>query len=64
MQVLRAKWLRRFANTQAYHDVTRFATEDAMLAGRLHTFMPGSFSNTCSQEQLRKVSDGPQASSS
>ena len=47
-QVLKAKWLRRYANTQAYHDVKRYATEDAMRIGRLHTFMPGALQVACS----------------
>jgi hypothetical protein len=33
--------LRRMANTMAYVDRERCATEDAMLVGRLHTHMPG-----------------------
>lgn len=39
-QVLRSKMLRRSAGRQAYHDKS-LATEEAMLTGRLHTWMPG-----------------------
>jgi len=39
--VLRTEPLRRAANRMAYHDVPRFATEDAMRVGRLHTHAPG-----------------------
>ena len=40
VQVLRAEWLRRMANQMAYLDKTKYATEDAMLIGRLHTHQP------------------------
>jgi pimeloyl-ACP methyl ester carboxylesterase len=38
--VLRAVWLRSLANKLAYFDKERFATNDAMLVGRLHTHLP------------------------
>jgi pimeloyl-ACP methyl ester carboxylesterase len=41
VQVLRAVWLRSFANQLAYFDKARCATQDAMRVGRLHTWMPG-----------------------
>lgn len=41
IQVLRLKYLRRLANKQSYFDVEKFATEDAMLVGRLPCFMDG-----------------------
>ena len=37
ISVLRAVWLRQLANKLAYFDKARFATEDAMRIGRLHT---------------------------
>ena len=40
VNVLRQEWLRGMANQMAYHDKSRFATQDAMLVGRLHTHLP------------------------
>ncbi len=40
-QVLRQEWLRQAANKIAYYDKERFATRDALLVGRLHTYLPG-----------------------
>ena len=40
VSVLRAVWLRSLANTLAYADKPRFATEDAIRVGRLHTHLP------------------------
>lgn len=37
IKVLQSKPLRRMANDMSYFDAERFATEDAMLVGRLHT---------------------------
>ncbi len=37
ISVLRAVWLRQMANSMAYFDKQRFATDDAMRIGRLHT---------------------------
>jgi pimeloyl-ACP methyl ester carboxylesterase len=39
--VLRTPPLRQAANKMAYHDAGRFATDDAMRCGRLHTHLPG-----------------------
>ncbi|KAG2491423.1 hypothetical protein HYH03_010211 [Edaphochlamys debaryana] len=41
VSVLRAEWLRMAANKMAYFDKPRFATDDAMRVGRLHTHLPG-----------------------
>ena len=41
VQVLRSVPLRQLANKMAYYDVEKFATDDAMRVGRLHTFVPG-----------------------
>ena len=38
---LRTTFLRGIANKMAYHDVEQFATQDALLTGRLHTFARG-----------------------
>jgi pimeloyl-ACP methyl ester carboxylesterase len=40
VSVLRAVWLRSLANALAYADKLRFATEDAIRVGRLHTHLP------------------------
>ena len=37
--VLRAIWLRSMANVMAYSDTKKFATDDAMRVGRLHTHL-------------------------
>mmetsp|Transcript_15331 Transcript_15331/g.22512 ORF Transcript_15331/g.22512 Transcript_15331/m.22512 type:complete len:238 (-) Transcript_15331:266-979(-) len=42
IQILKAKFLRRFANVQSYYDSEKFATEDAMLVGRLPCHTDGS----------------------
>ena len=41
VSVLRSEPLRRAANKMAYHNVSTFATEDAMRVGRLHTHAHG-----------------------
>lgn len=41
VKVLRTQALRQAANKVAYFDKGRYATDDAMRIGRLHTFMPG-----------------------
>ncbi|GLC42581.1 hypothetical protein PLESTB_001116100 [Pleodorina starrii] len=41
VKVLQSVPLRQAANKLAYHDKARFATEDAMRIGRLHTHLPG-----------------------
>jgi pimeloyl-ACP methyl ester carboxylesterase len=41
VQVLRTVALRQMANKMAYADKQRYATDDAMRVGRLHTHMPG-----------------------
>ncbi|KAK9866926.1 hypothetical protein WJX84_006747 [Apatococcus fuscideae] len=41
VQVLRTTWLRQMANKMAYYNKPKFATNEAMLAGRLHTWLPG-----------------------
>lgn len=41
VQVLRSVPLRQMANTMSYYDKQRYATQDALKIGRLHTFMPG-----------------------
>lgn len=41
VQILKSVPLRQMANQMAYYDKKRFATDDAMRVGRLHTFMPG-----------------------
>lgn len=40
-QVLRSIPLRQMANRMAYLDTDRYATDDALLCGRLHTHLPG-----------------------
>jgi pimeloyl-ACP methyl ester carboxylesterase len=40
IRVLRAIWLRSMANVMAYSDTKKFATDDAMRVGRLHTHLP------------------------
>jgi pimeloyl-ACP methyl ester carboxylesterase len=40
VNVLRQEWLRDLANRLAYHDKAKYATQDAMLVGRLHTHLP------------------------
>jgi len=42
IQVLKAKFLRRFASVQSYYDSEKFATEDAMLVGRLPCLTDGN----------------------
>lgn len=41
VKLLRTTFLRNIANKMAYHDVKQFATHDALLTGRLHTFARG-----------------------
>ncbi|KAI8110986.1 hypothetical protein M9434_004560 [Picochlorum sp. BPE23] len=41
VQVLKSVPLRNMANKMAYFDKERYATEDAMRIGRLHTHLPG-----------------------
>ena len=41
VQVLRQEWLRNMANQMAYYDKATYATQDAMLVGRLHTHLSG-----------------------
>ena len=41
VQVLRQEWLRNMANQIAYFDKGKYATQDAMLIGRLHTHLNG-----------------------
>ena len=41
VQVLRSIPLRQLANKMAYHNEGKYATDDAMRVGRLHTFLPG-----------------------
>jgi len=41
VQVLRSEALRQMANQMAYCDKKRYATDDAMRIGRLHTHLPG-----------------------
>jgi hypothetical protein len=41
VQVLKSVPLRSMANQMAYFDKEKFATEDAMRIGRLHTHLPG-----------------------
>lgn len=41
VKVLRSVPLRQMANQMAYHDKARYATDDAMRIGRLHTHLPG-----------------------
>jgi len=41
IDVLRSTQLRMMANKMAYFNKTKFATEDAMRVGRLHTFVEG-----------------------
>lgn len=41
VKVLRSVPLRQVANQMAYHDRRRYATDDAMRVGRLHTNLPG-----------------------
>lgn len=41
VQVLKTIPLRQYANTMAYYDTETYATEDALLCGRLHTHLPG-----------------------
>lgn len=41
VQVLKTVPLRQYANTMAYHDTETYATDDALLCGRLHTHLPG-----------------------
>ncbi|KAJ8906726.1 hypothetical protein NDN08_003215 [Rhodosorus marinus] len=43
IQVLKAKFLRRFASVQSYYNSEKFATEDAMLVGRLPCLTDGWF---------------------
>eukprot|EP00466_Bigelowiella_natans_P007344 jgi/Bigna1/90806/estExt_fgenesh1_pg.C_800009 len=40
LNVLRSEPLRQIANVQSYYDKDTYATKDAMLIGRLHTYMP------------------------
>ena len=40
VSVLRSVWLRNIANQVAYADKARYATQDAMRVGRLHTHLP------------------------
>lgn len=44
LQVLQTFWLREKAGSMAYYDKERFATQDAVRVGRIHTFMPGLLS--------------------
>lgn len=39
-EVLRSKWLRTLANKISYHDTEKYATEDAINIGCLHTSLP------------------------
>lgn len=41
VQVLKTIPLRQYANQMAYHDDATYATNDALLCGRLHTHLPG-----------------------
>lgn len=41
VRVLRSVWLREAANQMAYHDKARYATDDALRIGRLHTHAAG-----------------------
>ena len=70
VQVLRTTWLRQMANKMAYYNKPKFATNEAMLAGRLHTWLPGgsipwrpmSVSRVCSPsraQQIRFDQSGP-----
>jgi len=45
--VLRTVPLRQAANQMAYHDKKRYATDDAMRCGRLHTHLPGWSAANC-----------------
>lgn len=47
VQFLRTTFLRNSANKLAYHDKEQFATNDAMLIGRLHTCCPGWLEAKC-----------------
>lgn len=40
-QVLQSFWLRSTAGKMAYYDKQRFANDDAVRVGRIHTFVPG-----------------------
>ncbi|GMH85444.1 hypothetical protein TrVE_jg5302 [Triparma verrucosa] len=41
LDVLKARWLRRYANVLSYYDDEKFATEDAITIGCLHTRREG-----------------------
>ena len=57
MQVLQTFWLRAMAGKMAYYDKERFATDDAVRIGRLHTLMPGSTLLTSGQEFIQVCND-------
>lgn len=55
VQILRTTWLRSMANKMAYHDKAKFATVDAMLAGRLHTWLPGASPPALLNSSIRRL---------